>query len=150
MNESSKITIREGSIADCLTISEGIPEFSDGKYGYEVYQQRLSGTRHLILVAFDGTKPVGFKVGYQKDQDGSFYSWMGGVLPDYRRLKIAKQLADIQEDWAKKNGYGAITFKTRNYLKPMLVFGLSNGFYIQSVEPQPRLEDYRIILRKEL
>ncbi len=150
MNQVPQIVIRQGSIEDCLLISSKIPEFADGQYGLEDYKKRLLNTKNLILTAFHEANPIGFKVGYERDNDGSFYSWMGGVLPEYRQLKIAKQLADCQEDWAKKQGYSAITFKTRNYLKPMLIFGIKNGFHIESIEPKDKLEDYRIFLRKRL
>ena len=34
--------------------------------------------------------PIGFKVGYERD--GYFYSWMGGVLSDYRKKGVAQNL----------------------------------------------------------
>lgn len=148
MNQIKEIIIREGTIEECLEVATQIPEFADDQYGFEEYQKRLSDVKNLILVAQIENRLVGFKVGYDRDKDNSFYSWMGGVLPEYRKLKIAQQLADYQENWVKKQGYHSITFKTRNYLKPMLIFSLKNGFHIEHVEPREKLEDYRIFLRK--
>jgi predicted GNAT superfamily acetyltransferase len=148
MNQEPIIIIREGRIEECLEITSKIPELSDGQYGFEEYKKRLLNAKNLILIATINDELVGFKVGYERDSDNSFYSWMGGVLPEFRKLKIAQQLADYQQIWARNQGYESITFKTRNYLKPMLIFSLKNGFHIESIEPREKLEDYRIFLRK--
>ena len=150
MNTGANVTIRYGTVAECVGISRQIPEFSDGIYEEKVYEIRLFNTKSLILVALAGDAPVGFKVGYKRDNDGSFYSWMGGVLPDYRKLHIAQQLADAQETWAKQEGFNAIVLKTRNCFKGMLLFALKNGFCIEEVEQKEVIEDNRIILRKKL
>jgi ribosomal protein S18 acetylase RimI-like enzyme len=150
MNTGANVTIRRGTVAECLAISQQIPEFSDGIYDEKVYETRLFNTKSLILVALYGDAPVGFKIGYQRDNDGSFYTWMGGVLPDYRKLHIAQRLANAQEAWAKQEGFNAIVLKTRNRFKGMLVFALKNGFCIERVEQKEAIEDYRITLRKKL
>lgn len=150
MNTGANVTIRVGTIAECVAISQQIPEFSDRIYNEKVYETRLFNTKSLLLVALAEGTPVGFKVGYQRDYDGSFYTWMGGVLPDYRKLHIAQQLAEVQEAWAIKAGFNAIVLKTRNCFRGMLIFALKNGFYIENVEQKEVIEDYRIILRKKL
>jgi len=94
MNANTNVIIREGTIAECIEISEKIPEFSSGNYDEAAYLQRLSNTQYLILVAEKDQQVVGFKVGYDRYQDGSFYSWLGGVLPEYRKDSVATQLAD--------------------------------------------------------
>ncbi|RYU94707.1 GNAT family N-acetyltransferase [Emticicia agri] len=150
MNTGANVTIRQGTVAECVAISQQIPEFYDRIYGEEAYETRLFNTKSLILVALDGDTPVGFKVGYDRDKDGSFYTWMGGVLSDYRKLHIAQQLADAQEDWARQEGFEAIVLKTRNRFRGMLIFALKNGFCIEKVEQKEAIKDYRIILRKKL
>ncbi|WP_317170150.1 GNAT family N-acetyltransferase [Rhodocytophaga rosea] len=110
----------------------------------------MQGKKHLILIAYAQSKPVGFKVGYDKEGDGSFYSWMGGVLPEYRQQQVGKQLAQKQETWARENGFTSIRFKTRNRHKAMLLFALKNDFQIISVEIRETVEEYRIVLQKRL
>ncbi len=144
-----RIQIKTGSIAELVTISRQIPEFTD-PHGKEEYEKRLSGKKYLILVAYIDNQAVGFKVGYNKEDDTSFYSWMGGVLPAYRKAGVAKQLADVQETWAKENGFTSIRFKTRNKHKAMLMFAIKNGFQITAVEPREVLAEYRILLEKYL
>lgn len=150
MNANANVIIREGTIAECIEISEKIPEFSSGNHGEASYLQRLSNTQYLILVAEIDQQVVGFKVGYDRYRDGSFYSWLGGVLPKYRKDSIATQLANEQEKWALANGFDAIRLKTRNRFKSMLIFALKNGFLIENIEIKENIEDNRIILRKML
>ena len=84
------------------------------------------------------------------EQGGEFYSWLGGVLLQYRRNGIAKALAEAQEVWAREQGYSCINFKTRNRHKDMLVFALKNSFQITGYEAREPLEESRIWLRKGL
>lgn len=147
MSAVSPLKIKEADIETVVALSQQIPEFTQ-PHGREEYYKRLTGVPHLLLVAYIENKPVAFKVGYERA--GIFYSWMGGVLPAYRRLGIAQALADAQENWAKAQGYPHITFKTRNSHRGMLLFAIQNGFQIISVEQRERIQDYRILLRKVL
>ena len=143
----NQIHIKKGTIEEVVQLSQQIPEFVN-PHGIAEYKRRLSDIPHLILIAYIDNQSVGFKVGYEKD--GYFYSWMGGILPAFRRLHLATQLAETQENWAMQQGYPHVTFKTRNYLKPMLLFALRRGFHILAVEERERIEEYRILLRKYL
>lgn len=150
MNADTNVIIREGTIAECIEISENIPEFSGNQYHEDIYQQRLSNTQFLILVAEQQQQAVGFKIGYDRYQDGSFYSWFGGVLPAHRKDGIASKLAIEQEKWAASNGFSSIVLKTRNRFRNMLIFALKNGFLIENIKIQENISDNRIILRKNL
>ena len=142
-----ELSIKEGTIEQAVELSHLIPEFNDS-YPKEEYEKRFSNTRHLILIAFYKNKPVGFKVGYEID--GTFYTWMGGVLPDFRNKHIATKLAEKQQDWAKQNGFTEIKLKTRNKHKAMLHFALSDGFIITGFEEKENMNESNIILEKEL
>ena len=142
------MTIKQADITTVVQLSKRIPEFQN-PYEATIYEAKLAKVPHLILVAYDEDLPIGFKVGYEREK-GSFYSWMGAVLPSHRRKGVAQKLADIQEAWVRKKGYTFITFKTRNYLKAMLTFGINNGFNIFKIEERANINEYRIWLRKEL
>lgn len=144
------ILIKEGYLEDILKVYPSIPELKN-PHGIEEYQKRLGqSSKSLILIAYAYNEIIGFKVGYEREGDGSFYSWMGGVAKEYRRYGVAKQLADYQEDWAKKQGYTKIRFKTRNAHLPMLLFALNNGFQIIACEVRETIEENRILLEKKL
>ncbi|MBC7921930.1 MAG: GNAT family N-acetyltransferase [Ferruginibacter sp.] len=145
-----KIEVRPGSIGDILAVYPDIPELQRPP-GADEYRKRLFGApKHLLLVAYAGSEPVGFKAGYEREPDGSFYSWMGGVAHPHRRRGIAYQLARAMETWAMAQGYRALRCKTRNAHKPMLLFALSNGFDIVGVEPRDSVGAHRITLEKKL
>ena len=121
--------IHEGKLDDAVMVSANVPEFDD-PYEISEYSKRLNSTVHLILTAYDDHIPIAFKIGYHRHSDGSFYSWMGGVLPNYRRKGIANNLADHQEAWAKKKGYNSIKLQTRSKHNAMLALAINRGFQI--------------------
>lgn len=142
-----RIEIKEGTLDEALQVSKQIPEFDTG-YGIAEYTQRLKDNLHLILIAWFDGNPVGFKVGYQVDSD--FYSWMGGVIPEFRNRGIARHLAEHQEAWAKEKGFTKIKFKTQNKFKGMLIFALKNGFSISGTTKFAGGEGFKIVLEKKL
>lgn len=139
------VEIKEDNLEIVVAISNKIPEFHQ-PHGIIEYQKRLANVPSIILVAYIDNVPAGFKVGYERE--GYFYSWMGAILPKFRRLGLASRLADQQENWAKEQGYSHVTFKTRNRLKSMLIFALNRGFNIISLEGKDDINESRIILRK--
>lgn len=144
-----KTEIVNGTIEEAVAIQNQIPEFKNA-YALKEYQKRLAKKPHLILIARQDEQSVGFKVGYEENSK-VFYSWMGGILPEFRKKHFARLLAEHQQLWAIENGYKMIRFKTRNYLKPMLIFALKNGFYIKKVIKKDYTPDnYRVVLEKSL
>lgn len=99
----------------------------------EFFIKRLQEKENLIsLIAYQNNIPVGFKIGY-KYNETTFYSWVGGVLPNFRRKGIAKELAKQQENWVKKHRYKTLRTKSMNCFKPMLILNIKNGFDIKQV-----------------
>lgn len=142
------LSIRLGTIEEAVEVSQAIPEFSD-PYDTSEYHKRLAGVTHLILVAEDTSGQwAGFKVGYKRGN--ALYSWMGGVLPTFRRQGLARCLAEQQEAWARQHGFEQIQLKTRNVHRSMLIFALSSGFYLIQVEPKNHWTEHRIWLQKDL
>ncbi len=142
-----ELSIQEGTIEQAVELSKLIPEFDD-PYPKEEYVKRFSNTQSQILIACYKSKHVGFKVGYEID--GTFYTWMGGVLPDFRNKHIARKLAEKQQEWAKQNRFTKIKLKTRNKHKAMLHFAFSDGFIITGFEEKENINESSIILEKEL
>lgn len=141
--------IEEANLAEALKLLKQLPEFDQLK-PYSYYEQMLNSRTQLILVARYNHKIVGCKLGYDRFEDSSFYSWLGGVLPAYRKSGVARELALHQEEWARKQGFESIKFKTQNRHKAMLQFAIKNGFSIYNVKSKDELEHYRIELIKKL
>lgn len=141
--------IEEANLEEAVALLEQLPEFDQLK-PLEHYRQILASRPQLILLARYEHKAVGCKLGYDRFEDGSFYSWLGGVLPVYRKSGIVRKLADYQEGWARTQGFKSIKFKTQNRHKAMILFAIKNGFNIYNVRSKDELEHYRIELIKEL
>ena len=95
--------------------------------------QRIHTKQQILsLIAYQNNIPVGFKIGYLYNTN-TFYSWVGGILPKYRRKGIASSLAKQQEHWAKNNGFTKLRTKSMNRFKSMLILNLKNGFDITQV-----------------
>ena len=144
----TKIEVVDFEIAYDLSLK--IPEFSPIHYSFEVWKERLQDTKHISLVAFHEKKAVGFKVGYYIEEE-TFYSWMGGVLPNYRQEGIGKDLAFFQENILKNNKVKWLTMKTRNRNQAMLIMAIKNNFKITKVESKNDIIlDHRIYLQKQM
>lgn len=149
MDAKFAFKIRSASLDELLWMHQQIPEFP-GKASLDFYEDRLKHRLYLALVAEKEGELIGFKVGFQSDTPDRFYSWMGGVRPEFRKLGIADALADFQENWAVEHGFTSIFFKTRNRFPAMIYLGLKRGFKILEVIPKGGVEDYRIVMGKGL
>ena len=149
MDTNSSIQVREASLAELLWVHERIGEFP-GKASLSFYEERLRHRVSLALVAFWEGQLAGFKVGYQSELPETFYSWMGGVRAEFRGKGIATALAEEQERWAKAQGFTSVFFKTRNRFNEMIQFGIKRGFKIVDLHPKGGVEDYRIVMHKDL
>ncbi|MFA5994583.1 MAG: GNAT family N-acetyltransferase [Parcubacteria group bacterium] len=141
------IEIKEGSIDDAVKVNATIIEFGE-PYDKAYFEDRYGGKERLILVAYMDNQPAGYMLSYDKNNDGSFYCWMAGVDPNFRRLGILNSLMGYLNDWAKKKGYKKITIKTRNNRREMLAFLVKDGFRFIEVQSQLFIGDNRIILER--
>ena len=115
-----------------VELSQAIPEF-DNAYPVAEYQTRLSDKPMLALFIKVEGEVAGFKLGYELG-NGQFYSWLGGILPEFRGLGLAKQLLLVQEHWAREQGYHQIEVKTLNRFASMLKMLISNQYQITSLK----------------
>lgn len=143
------IIIKEDSIEMAAKVNATIVEF-DQPYDQAYFENRIKNKEKLILIAYIDNQPVGHAVAYNQDDDGSFYCLMAGVNPLFRRLGILNKLMRYLEDWAKARDYKKITLKTRNNRRAMLAYLIKAGFNFIKIEPQPAIEDNRILLEKQI
>ncbi|WP_165312612.1 GNAT family N-acetyltransferase [Vibrio ziniensis] len=140
--------IREGSLSEVVKVVTEIEEFIV-KENEQSLAQRLDGKRHLILVAEQQGKILGFKIGYELDSE-TFYSWFGGVSPKARNMGLAQKLLDEQEKWVIDKKYQQLKVKSRNQFPAMLRLLLRNHYLIESFEPYEPLLESRIHFVKQL
>lgn len=91
------------------------------------YQQTQSGIQ--VLTAWADEQVVGCKLGYVR-KPGHYYSWLGGVHPDFRGRGIATELMRRQHDWCRQNHYQTLRTHTYNQWRNMLILNLKHGFDI--------------------
>jgi len=128
---------------------ENIVELNKKIFGPQsVLQKAVEKDGVLTLVALDGDKVVGYKIGYPEDAV-TFYSWMGGVDPDYRGQGIARELMRNQHQICREKGYLEVLTKTQNRWRAMLMLNLSFGFDIIGCQLDRRGE-IKIIMSKQL
>lgn len=143
----AKVIVKNIALSDAVEISNSIPEF-EKKFTDDYYRERIEGKENLIIGGFVKKKLAGALVGYDKFEDGSFYCWMTGVMPEFRRLGVLGAMMGFLENWAKKNEYDSIKVKTRNNKREMLSYLVKNGFNFLEVEEREDISDSRVLLKK--
>ncbi|WP_345860983.1 GNAT family N-acetyltransferase [Shewanella algae] len=141
--------IDQRQIDEIMALNAQIPEFDSG-YQKQEFERRLTGNACLLLLAFVEGELAGFKLGYALDEQ-CFYSWLGGVLPDYRSLGLARSMLEAQERWATQAGYKQIQVKTRNQFRSMLNMLISHQYQVVDFRAEPgHIADNRLYLEKSM
>lgn len=104
--------------------------------------------RLLVITAMIDKKVIGYKVGYEIENN-KFYSWLGGVDPNYRNLGIASKLMKKQHHYIKQRGYKVIQTKTINRWRSMLILNIKHGFDVIDIYTDEN-GLHKIILEKNL
>lgn len=145
----SLINIREGLLEEIVELRSKIPEF-DLPFDKAYFENRYNDKEKLLLIAEQETANVGFIVAYDRDNDGSLYCWMAGVLPEYRNQGTFGLLMKFMNKWAKEKGYKRIKVKTHNKFREMLTYLVKNQFNFTLVETSQNILDNSIHVEKEL
>ena len=111
-------------------------------YKLDFFKSRIHEKEDLLIIlCYTSDQLVGFKIGYRYNET-TFYSWVGGVLPDSRKQGIAKQLAKLQEEKVIAKGYSKMRTKSMNRFKPMMILNLKNGFNIVQPDQNENLSKW--------
>ena len=114
------------------------------------FQRRLLGRyNELIMIAHVDDRPVGFFIGFEL-KPGTFFEWLYGVLPDYRRAGIASQLMDAAHAWAREHGYHASRMECHNHHRPMLHLAIARNFDVLGIRWDPDHQENLVIFEKHL
>ncbi|HET6340481.1 MAG TPA: GNAT family N-acetyltransferase [Polyangiales bacterium] len=114
------------------------------------FAAELRNRRNLrVLLAVCGDITCGYKIGFEESSK-VFFSWSGGVLPDFRKHGIASRLLTEQHRLAKQLGYSYVRTHTKNKYRDMLVLNLKSGFEVTGVYKNLGEKAQGIILEKRL
>lgn len=142
------VIVREGSLEEVVSVVEQITEFAK-KENVASLSERLAGKTSLLLVAEEAGVLLGFKIGYELDEN-TFYSWFGGVSSLARNKGVAQAQLDVQERWVKQQGYQQLKVKSRNQFPAMLRLLLRNGYLIEKLEEKEDINGHRIHFLKRI
>ena len=79
-----------------------------------------------FLARSDG-RLVGFKLGYAVTSS-RYYSWLGGIDPEFRKLGIAQSLMAQQHHWVQKQGFKVLETEVREVNMGMIHLNTVSGF----------------------
>lgn len=132
-----------GSVIDILSAALETPAVE--LLAYLRYQQQRQPVQAWLALA-DGIV-VGCKLGYER-KPGHYYSWLGGVHPNFRGRGIAAELMRRQHAWCRAQGYRVVRTHTYNRWRAMLLLNLRHGFDI--IGTVQGAHGLTIVLEKEL
>ncbi|MBD7937811.1 MULTISPECIES: GNAT family N-acetyltransferase [Cytobacillus] len=128
---------------DILKLHKDIFGTSDSLISHMQRQSKL-----LVIIAKDGEKTIGYKIGYAIDRT-KFYSWLGGIDFNYRKQGIASMLMKKQHQYLRNNGFHIVQTKTMYKWRNMLILNIKSGFdIIHTYTNEKGL--HKIILEKNL
>lgn len=137
-------TPSEGDIRDIQSLSRRLfGEYVDNEGDWRIRQM----PSFSVFVARSDGLLVGFKMGYAHTKT-RYYSWLGGVDPDFRRQGVARQLMKNQHDWLIENRYLSVETGARQSNTAMTKLNLSGGF--KAVGIRYKQDDPDIIYEKVL
>lgn len=143
-----QIEVRVGTFEEAISIHKLIPEF-DRELTKQMLNERLSDSQSLTLVASINHKVVGYKLGYYTSNT-EFYSWLGGVIPEYRKAGVANKLRLEQESILANNNVSTISVKSMNRFPNMLQMLISKGYAIEGYEDNGNPDNSKILFIKHL
>ena len=116
----------------------------------EFFRRRFLGRYNgLRLIATLDERPVGFFLGFEL-KPTVYFSWLYGVLPEFRRKGIASQLMDAVHTWVTDHGYAWIRFECQNEHRPMLHLAIAREYNLVGIRWDPDLGTNLVIFEKEL
>lgn len=116
----------------------------------DFFKRRFMGRYNVLtLLARMEDRPVGFWIGYEL-KPGMFYHWLGGVLPEFRRRGIARQLQDAQKAWSRDHGYEYLRCECMNHQREYIHFAISYGYDVAGIRWDSTHADNLIVFEKNL
>ena len=123
--------------------------FSPGQDA-EFFARRFKNRYNVsILLAMLEERHVGFVVGFEL-MPTTYFSWLCGVLPDFRRAGVATQLMQAEQAWAHDNGYHILRFECQNQHRPMMHTAITEGFDLIGVRWDTATGNNVVIFEKDI
>lgn len=116
----------------------------------EFFRRRYLGRyNELLLIASLDERPVGFFLGFEL-KPSVYFSWLFGVLPEFRRVGVASQLMDAVHHWVAEHGYASIRLECQNQHRPIMHMAIAQGYDITGIRWDPDRGHNLVIFEKSL
>ena len=116
----------------------------------EFFVQRFRGRQNVtMMVAMIDEAHAGFIVGFEL-MPSTFFVWLCGVVPDFRRLGVATQLLNAVQAWAKDHDYHIVRFECQNQHRPMLHAAITGGFDLVGIRWDTATANNVVVFEKDL
>ena len=116
----------------------------------EFFRRRFMGRHNAcMLVAIVEKMHVGFIIGFEL-MPTTYFCWLCGVNPDFRRVGVATQLMQGLQAWAHEHHYTTIRFECQNQHRPMLHVAITEGYDQVGIRWDPATAHNVVIFEKEL
>ncbi|MEG0472790.1 MAG: GNAT family N-acetyltransferase [Solibacillus sp.] len=131
-------------------ILDGIQQVHRAVFDGDILKEEklLHKVNLLAVVALEEGIVAGFKLGYEQP-NGIFYSWLGGVHPQFQQRGVAMKCMTAQHEWCKQYGYSRVRTYGRNERKAMLIVNVKAGFEIISTFTDAKGR-HKIVFEKDL
>lgn len=114
------------------------------------FLRRFRGRSNVsMMVALLDDRHVGFITGFELTPTTYFF-WLCGVIPDFRRIGVATQLMQAQQAWASDHGYSAMRFECQNQHRAMLHAAITEGYDLVGIRWDGANANNMAIFEKEL
>ena len=145
------ISIKETPIDEAVLAGQTSKEFGE-TLSKDYFEKRYKGKDPLIIAAFinGAPKPVGYLIGYDRFNDGSFYCWLSGVWSTNRKRRVFHALMLFAQRWAHKKGYISVKIKTRNKRRNIMHYLVDSDYYILEITPNVDPAENRILMEKKI
>jgi len=114
------------------------------------FARRFRGRMNVsMLVAIVERQHVGFIIGFEL-MPSTYFCWLCGVVPDFRRAGIATQLMQGQQAWARDHDYALMRFECQNQHRPMMHAAITEGYDLVGIRWDSVTANNMVIFEKEL
>lgn len=114
------------------------------------FKRRFQGRYSVnLMVAIVEKQHSGFIVGFEL-MPSTYFTWLVGVLPEFRRAGIGTQLCQAQCAWARDHQYAILRFECLNQHRPMLQLAIRENFDIIGIRWDTATGNNVVIFEKDL
>lgn len=117
-------------VVEIVQLTERAFDNAGSENSIAAYQWRLENMPNVsVFVTEVESRMVGFKIGYAESYD-RYYSWLGGVDPDFQKQGIGRRLMEEQHGWLAGSRFKMVRTYVAEKNEAMIALNTSCGMEI--------------------